>query len=115
MAEADDQNPQNLASHTLAYLRRIDRRMDEIDKRFIQIVDILSRQATKGDRGDRNNGEAFERIERDLREIKSDAILSENRILSRMNEAMELSHRLSRHDERLETLEGALQPSPSPQ
>lgn len=112
MSETDDPSSGNLASHTLAFLRRIDKRLDGLEKTMIEVVDLLSRQATKVDRSDRDTKEGFARIERSLLEIKSDAILSENKILDRFSDALEWSRRLDRHDERLERIEIPLSSPP---
>jgi septal ring factor EnvC (AmiA/AmiB activator) len=101
MSETEDPSSGNLASHTLAFLRRLDRRLDESDKRFVHIVDLLSRQQTR-----------LDRVERDLREARSDMILMENNIINRMNEALSVASRLNRVDERLEALEQASRPAP---
>ena len=101
MSETEDPSSGNLASHTLAFLRRLDRRLDESDKRFVHIVDLLSRQQTR-----------LDRMERDPREARSDMILMENNIINRMNEALSVASRLNRVDERLEALEQASRQAP---
>jgi hypothetical protein len=101
MSETEDPSSGNLASHTLAFLLRLDRRLDESDKRFVHIVDLLSRQQTR-----------LDRMERDPREARSDMILMENNIINQMNEALSVASRLNRVDERLEALEQASRPAP---
>lgn len=108
MSEIDDTVSDNLASHTLSYLRRLDSRMDSIEKTMIQMVDLLSRHAMKAERSDRDNRESFVRIERDLGEVKSDAIISENKILDRFNESLALSPRIDKQEERLDNIEKPL-------
>ncbi|WP_206454439.1 hypothetical protein [Aurantimonas marina] len=104
MSEIGDTVPDNLASHTLAHLRR----MDGVEKTMIPMIDLLSRHAMKAERSDRDNRESFARIERDLGEIKSDAIISENKSLDRLNEALALSRRIDKHEERLDNIEKPL-------
>ena len=108
MSDSDETSSNNLASHTLVYMRRLDKRMDGLEKTMIQVVGSLSQMLTKIDRSDRNNKEAFARIERDLQEIKSDAIVSENKILDRYSETLVLSHRVDDHDERLDAIENTI-------
>lgn len=108
MSDRGEPSSENLASHTLAYLRRHDERMDSLERTMIQVVDSLRQVSTKIDRSDRDNKEAFARIERDLHEIRSDAIVSESKILDRYSETLDLSRRLNRHDERLDAIENTL-------
>ena len=54
MSENDDPSSDNLASHTLACLRRIDKRMGGLEKTLIEVVDLLERHSTKADRSDRD-------------------------------------------------------------
>lgn len=84
-------------------MRRLDRRMDGLEKTMIQVVGSLSQVLTKIDRSDRDNKEAFARIGRDLQDIKSDAIVSENKIL-------DPSRRVNEHDRRLDAIENPIIP-----
>ncbi|WP_102959153.1 hypothetical protein [Mangrovicella endophytica] len=68
-----------IVSHTLAYLRKIDKRLDETDRHLIQVIDLLSRQQTR-----------LDRIERDGREIRNDMAVMENNILNRMTGTMRM-------------------------
>ena len=110
MSDSDAISFGNSAGHTLADMRRLDKRMDGLERTMIQIVGSLSQLSTKIDRSDRNNKEAFARIERDLQEVKSDAIISENKILDRYSETLDLSRRVDEHDERLDAIENPIIP-----
>ena len=54
MSDPDPTDSAAVASHTLAYLRRIDRRMDEMEKTMVEILEFITRQATRIDRSDRD-------------------------------------------------------------
>jgi len=104
MSDHDEPSSDNVASHTLALLRPIDKRLVELDTRFVQVVDIMSRQQTR-----------LERIERNVGEIKFDMAVMENNILNRMTEGMFASARINDIDDRLLALEQASRDHPSPQ
>jgi len=70
MAETEEPPSENVASHTLAFLRRIDKRLENI-------WDVLLRHDIR-----------LGRIERDLNEVKSDVVLLENRTLTQTNEVL---------------------------
>jgi hypothetical protein len=107
MQEAETPSPGN--NHTLAYLRRLEQRHE-------QLLHILVRQQELIARLDRNIGEGFSSLERelreglsrtdrDLREVRSDLVIAENNILNRIGEHYETSRRLNEHEDRLVTLE----------
>ena len=102
MSGPDESRPDNVASHTLELLCRVDRRLVELDTRFVQIVNILSRQQTR-----------LERIERDVGEIKFDMAIMENNILNRMTDGLFASSRIGDIDDRLTALEQASRNDPS--
>ncbi|MBO0902322.1 hypothetical protein [Jiella sonneratiae] len=85
--------PDTVASHTLEYLRRLDRRQSEFSG-------LLLRQQQLIGRLERTMREGLVSVQRDLSEIKGDIALLENRILNRLNVEMELSDRLGRLERR---------------
>ena len=110
MPEAEIPSPAN--NHTLAYLRRLEQRHD-------QLLQILIRQQELVGRLDRNMSEGFaslerelrdglSRTDRDLRQVKSVLIIAENNIINRIGEHYETSLRLNSHDDRLTALEAEL-------
>jgi chromosome segregation ATPase len=70
MAETEEPPSENVASHTLAFLRRIEKRLE-------QMWEVLLRHDTR-----------LGRIERNLNEVKSDVVLLENRTLTQSNEIL---------------------------
>ncbi len=87
MSETD----QNVANHTLALLRLL-------DKRFQLVLETLTRHSTQLGRLDRNLSETEERLMREIREIKSEMILSDNRVITAQTEILTILHRLSEQD-----------------
>ncbi|WAJ30694.1 hypothetical protein [Antarcticirhabdus aurantiaca] len=102
-AKPDEQ----LASHTLAYLRRIDRRQNEMVDLFVRQQELISRL-------DRDMREGFTEIQRDIaglrtdlanlrrdvHEVRSDIVLLENNVLNRVNAEYDLSSRITQIEER---------------
>jgi len=82
---------ENVADLTLLHLRRIDQTQT-------RILEVLERHDAR-----------LGRIERDVHEMKSDLIIIENRILSRMNEILDLVRRVDDHEARMRTLEGSIE------
>ena len=82
MAETDEPTSDSIASHTLAYLRRNEKRLE-------QMWEILLRHDTR-----------LGRIERDVNEVKSDQVLLENRLLTQTNEILTVVHRIAEHQQR---------------
>ena len=72
----DDAN--SIASHTLAYLRSHDKKLD-------LILETLARHS-----------ERLGRLERDVGEIKSDIALLENKIINNQTEVLMILHRLDK-------------------
>ena len=87
MAETDEPASDSIASHTLAYLRRIEKRLE-------QIWDMLLRHDTR-----------LGRIERDVNEVKSDQVLLENRMLTQTNEILTVVHRIDEQQQRLDRID----------
>jgi hypothetical protein len=87
MAETDEPTSDSLASHTLAYLRRIEKRLE-------QMWEVLLRHDTR-----------LGRIERDVNEVKSDQVLLENRVLTQTNEILTVVHRIDEHQQRLDQID----------
>ena len=83
-----------IASHTFAYLRRIEKKIESVDAQVQSVSSILLRHETR-----------LSRIERDIGEVKSDLVLLENQILNRMNEIFQVTRRLDGHEERLAKLD----------
>src|SRR3954468_5263772 len=84
MADSDAQeDAAKLASHTLAFLRALDRKMDL----------ILETQARHTERLGRLERDVAE-VRRDLTEIRSDIALLENKPLSAQTEIVSMLHRL---------------------
>ena len=82
---------ENVADLTLLHLRRIDQTQT-------RILEVLERHDAR-----------LGRIEWDVHEMKSDLIIIENRILSRMNEILDLVRRVDDHEARMRTLEGSIE------
>jgi chromosome segregation ATPase len=84
MAASDAQDDAaKLASHTLAFLRSLDRKIDL----------VLETQARHTERLGRLERDVAE-VRRDLTEIKSDIALPENKTLSAQTEILSMLHRL---------------------
>jgi len=88
-----------IANHTFAYLRRIEGKLDRVDKQVNTVTEILLRHETR-----------LGRIERDVGEVKSDLVLLENQILNRINEIFHVTRTLEDHHERIAELEIKAQP-----
>jgi predicted nuclease with TOPRIM domain len=99
MSDASTFEDDRLASHTLAYLRRIDRRQAEFQELVFRQQELISRL-------DRDMREGFSIVQRDIRELRSDMVLMENRILTRINAEYELSSRISRLEDDMTELVG---------
>lgn len=84
MADSDAQEDiAKVASHTLAYLRSLDRKMDlvpETQARHTERLGWLERDVAE--------------VRRDLTEIRSDIALFENKALSAQTEILSILHRL---------------------
>ena len=92
---------ENVADLTLAHVRKIDQTVS-------RVWEVLERHDTRMGWVERDLLELKRHIgevKRDIGELKSDQILMENRMLSRMNEILDLARRVDEHDRRLETLE----------
>lgn len=76
-------NPDTVASHTLAYLRSHGKKLD-------LILETLTRQGERLGRLERDLGES----RRDIIEIKSDIALLENKVLTSQTEVLTILHRL---------------------
>ncbi len=72
-----------LASHTLAYLRSLDKKMD-------LVLETQARHTERLGRLERDLGE----VRRDVAEIKSDIALLENKTLSAQTDILSILHRL---------------------
>src|SRR3954467_3356555 len=84
MADSDSQeDAAKVASHTLAFLRSLDRKMDL----------VLETQARHTERLGRLERDVAE-VRRDLTEIRSDIALLENKTLVRSNQDLPILHRL---------------------
>jgi acetylglutamate synthase len=84
MADSDAQeDAAKVASHTLAFLRSLDRKMDL----------VLETQARHTERLGRLERDVAE-VRRDLTEIRSDIALLENKTLSAQTEIVSILHRL---------------------
>lgn len=85
---------ENVADLTLAHVRKIDQTVSHI-------WEVLQRHETRMGRVERDVLE----LRRDIGELKSDQVLMENRLLSRMDQILKLTARVDEHDQRLEALE----------
>ena len=84
MADSDAQEDAGkVASHTLAFLRSLDRKMD-------LILETQARHTERLGRLERDDAE----VRRDLTEIRSDIALPENKTLSAQTEIVSILHRL---------------------
>jgi predicted nucleic acid-binding Zn-ribbon protein len=98
MADSDmPEDAAKVASHTLAFLRSLDRKMDL----------VLETQARHTERLGRLERDVSE-VRRDLTEIRSDIALLENKTLSAQTEIVSILHRL----EETATLSSEGVPSP---
>jgi acetylglutamate synthase len=84
MADSDSQEDAGkVASHTLAFLRSLDRKMD-------LVLETQARHTERLGRLERDVAEA----RRDLTEVRSDIALLENKTLSAQTEIVSILHRL---------------------
>jgi len=82
--DPDTSDPRQVANFTVAYLRRLDQKVNKL-------MEILLRHETR-----------LGRVERDIGEVKSDIVLLENRVLTQANEILSAIERLDEHQQRLE-------------
>jgi hypothetical protein len=87
MDDAETMTPGQIANHTFAYLRRIEKQLENV-------TEVLLRHETR-----------LGRIERDVGEVKSDIVLLENQLLSRMNEILGIVRKVDEQEARLSSLE----------
>ncbi len=87
MEDAETMTPGQVANHTFAYLRRI-------EKQLATVTEVLLRHETR-----------LGRIERDVGEVKSDIVLLENQLLNRMNEILGIVRKVDEQEARLSSLE----------
>ena len=80
----DAEEAKTVASHTLAYLRLLDRKLD-------LVVDTLQRQGERLARVERDIGET----RRDLVEVKGDIALLENKVVTAQTEILAIVRRLA--------------------
>jgi hypothetical protein len=78
-----DEEAKTVASHTLAYLRSLDRKLD-------LVVDTLQRHGERLSRVERDLGES----RRDITEVKGDIALLDNKVLTAQAEILAILHRL---------------------
>jgi predicted nucleic acid-binding Zn-ribbon protein len=84
MADSDAQeDAAKVASHTLAFLRSLDRKMD-------LVLETKARHTERLGRLERDVAE----VRRDLTEVRSDIALLENKTLSAQTEIVSILHRL---------------------
>src|SRR5712672_4319474 len=89
--DPDTSDPRQVANFTVAYLRRLDQKVNKM-------MEILLRHETRLGRVERDIGE----VKRDIGEVKSDIVLLENRVLTQANEILSAIERLDEHQQRLE-------------
>ena len=87
-----DEEAKTVASHTLAYLRSLDRKLD-------LVVDTLQRHGERLARLDRDLGEA----RRDINEVKGDIALLENKVLTAQTEILMILRRLDPGSDRVQS------------
>lgn len=91
MADSDAQEEAaKVASHTLAFLRALDRKMD-------LVLETQARHTERLGRPERDVAEArrdLTETRRDLTEVRSDIALLENKTLSAQTEIVSILHRL---------------------
>jgi len=85
MATTPDTDETKVASHTLAYLRSLDRKLD-------LVVDVLQRHGERLGRVERDLGE----IRRDISEAKGDIALLDSKVMTTQSEILAILHRLDR-------------------
>ncbi|SRR6266851_6023347 len=79
MATTPDTDEANVASHTLAYLRSLDRKLD-------LVVDALQRHGERLGRLERDLGE----VRRDIAEVKGDMALLDNKLITAQTDILEV-------------------------
>ena len=84
----DAEEAKTVASHTLAYLRLLDRKLD-------LVVDTLQRQGERLARVERDIGETRRDLGRDLVEVKGDIALLENKVVTVQTEILAVVRRLA--------------------
>lgn len=111
MSDLVDTNS-NVASHTLAYFRRLDRRMDELTDLVLrqqELIGRLDRDMREGfgivQRDGSNLRSDLQSVQRDIREMRSDMVLMENRVITAITSDHFASARIDEHEERLTALE----------
>ena len=85
----DAEEAKTVASHTLAYLRLLDKKLD-------LAVDTLQRHGERLARVERDIGET----RRDLVEVKGDIALLENKVVAAQPEILAVLHRLEERPDR---------------
>jgi chromosome segregation ATPase len=96
MATSPDTDETKVASHTLAYLRSLDRKLD-------LVIDVLQRQGERLARLERDQGETrrdLGEIRRDITEVKGDIALLDNKIVTAQTEILTVLHRLDQGADR---------------
>jgi hypothetical protein len=92
MAGAETQDDgAKVASHTLAYLRTLDKKVDLVLETMMRFGERLGRVERDVGEGRRDVLE----LKRDIREVKSDIVLLENKVLSSQSEILLVLHRLA--------------------
>jgi hypothetical protein len=83
MAGTPDADKTSVASHTLPYLRPLDRKLD-------LVVDVVQRQGERLARVERDLGD----LRRDVTEVKGDIALFDNKVVTAQTEILMILHRL---------------------
>jgi hypothetical protein len=99
MAATSDSDESKIASHTLAYLRSLDRKLD-------LVVDVLQRQGERLTRLERDQGETrrdLGEIRRDITEVKGDIALLDNKVVTAQTEILMVLHRLEHGEGEVKT------------
>jgi chromosome segregation ATPase len=91
--EIDTSDPRQVASITLAQLRRIENQLGKM-------MEVLLRHDTRLGRVERDIGE----LKRDVGELKGDMVLLENRLLTATSEILRIVERIDEHQQRLDTI-----------
>jgi hypothetical protein len=94
---------ENIADLTLMHLRRM-------DQNLARVLEVLERHETRMSRVERDLLEGnthLATLKRDVGEVRSDQVLVENRMLTRLNEIFEITRRVDDHERRLSILEEA--------
>src|SRR5262245_26705205 len=97
-SDPNTSEPRQVASFTLAYLRRLDKNVNTV-------MEILLRHDTRLGRVERDIGELkrdISEVKRDIGEVNSDIVLLENRILTQANENLRAVEQLDEHQRRLD-------------